>query len=79
MLDKNGHEIKVGDDVLFEFREGGYPKTIPPTIIPAKIVEIEPTEVKIVFGIQRWRWVPPWQLEYASQERLFLYKLELES
>ena len=76
MLDKNGHELNVGDDVLFEFRESGYPKIIPPSIILGKVMEIQPTEIKIIFGIQKWRWVPPWQLEYVTQERLFLYELE---
>jgi hypothetical protein len=76
MLDKNGHELNVGDEVLFEFREGGYPKTFPPSIIPAKIMEIQPTEIKIMFGVQRWRWVPNTQVEYASPEKLFLYELE---
>jgi len=53
MLDKNGRKLKVYDDVLFEFREGGYPPSIPPSIIPARVIDLRPSEIKVAFGIQR--------------------------
>jgi hypothetical protein len=72
MLDKNGHEIKVGDDVWFDFYDVG----LSLKVVPAKIMEIQPTEIKIMFRLKQWRWVQNTQLEYATKEKLFLYKLE---
>jgi hypothetical protein len=73
MTDKFGHIINVGDSVFC----GDFYNQMPRKAL-AVIEEIRPTEIKIKFENVNygWFWVGNWKIEYASVEKMFLWKLE---
>jgi hypothetical protein len=75
MTDKWGHDLKVGDAVFyyFDLPEKNWART---DKILVKIVSVGSHSIEIkreTFWLER---VPNWRLEYASTEKLFLWKLE---
>ena len=75
MLDRNGHELSVGDEVFYYHADFGYPMEKMVATITDIRGEID-EHAKVVFLYKRWRLVRGSKLEYASPEELFLWKLQ---
>ena len=75
MTDKFGHIINVGDSVFCRdfFNHGWMPRKALAVIEEIRLTEIKINFINVNYG---WFWVRNWELEYASVEKMFLWKLE---